>query len=222
MRPIFYQAALLLSAALVANCGGKKEAMPTDEEILNSPDGPVTQVVPDSTIYGLCGQGTSATKLKFVSDNGKILNLDLTAAKAAGLVLGDINVGDRLALVPNADSTRVERCVNITMLMGDWVHISAIDGSSEIGFRIKEGGIADGVEQTDIIYQTWRVFNNQLELHWQREGGSQNEEMGLYTMLYLSNDSLSFKDNEDVYEYTRPHPVEDMGIHAEDFGALEF
>jgi hypothetical protein len=210
------------AALLLCSCGGKKSAATAEQENLNNPDGPVSQVERDSTIYGMCRQGTDASTLKFVSDIGETYSLDMTAARRGGRVFGDVHVGDRLAVVLNHDSTAVYRCVNLTTLLGDWVQISAFDGSSEIGMRIKDGGIVEGIDQSDIIYQTWRIYNSYIELHWKREGGGQEEEMGVYTMLYLSPDSLSFSDTEDVYEYNRPHPVEDMGVHAEDFGESVF
>lgn len=207
---------------LLGSCGGKKQGDNAAQEPLNNPEGPVLQVEQDSTLYGMCRQGTDTKTLKFVSDMGEFYSLDMTSARRVGQVFGEVHVGDRLAVVLNGDSTAVTRCVNISTLMGDWVQISAFDGSSEIGMRIKEGGIVEGIDQSDIIYQTWRVYNSYIELHWQREGGGQEEEMGVYTLLHLSPDSLSYRDAEDIYEYTRPHPVEDMGVHAEDFGESIF
>ena len=77
--------------------------------------------------------------------------------------------------------------------------------------RIKEGGIAESIEQTVVDYRTWRLNRGQLELVLVREDGSGDEEVGLYDIVSLTPDSLIFSDKEDVYRYHRQRPKEEYG-----------
>jgi hypothetical protein len=78
-----------------------------------------------------------------------------------------------------------------------------LDGSDEVGFRIKEGGIVEGIEQSSLTYKTWRLVRGKLELVDVREGGGEEEEVTLYDLVRLTPDSLILKDSEDIYEYGR-------------------
>ena len=84
-----------------------------------------------------------------------------------------------------------------------------IDGSAEVGIRIKEGGIAESIEMTNILYRTWKIVNGKLEILSVREGGGDQEELNLYEILTLGPDTLSYKtidkasDEEETFEYTR-------------------
>ena len=221
MRSTTFRNVFLALAVIAATaCGQKRNTVVAEAEQAAAPRAAV--VDKDSTVYGLCATGTQGDQLRFVTDLGVSIKLNVAAARQENKLLGGLRVGDRLAVVMNDDSTVARSVVNVSTLMGDWVQISPLDGASEVGFRVKEGGIAESIEQSDIIYRTWRVFSNRLELVWQREGGGSADEKMEYTLLYLTDDSLSIRDNEDAYEYTRPHEVEDMGVEASDFGDYDF
>jgi len=221
MRSTTFRNVFLALAVIAATaCGQKRNTVVAEAEQAAAPRAAV--VDKDSTVYGLCATGTQGDQLRFVTDLGVSIKLSVAAARQENKLLGGLRVGDRLAVVMNDDSTVARSVVNVSTLMGDWVQISPLDGASEVGFRVKEGGIAESIEQSDIIYRTWRVFSNRLELVWQREGGGSADEKMEYTLLYLTDDSLSIRDNEDAYEYTRPHEVEDMGVEASDFGDYDF
>ena len=84
-----------------------------------------------------------------------------------------------------------------------------LDGSDETGISIREGGVCESIEQTSIIYRTWRITNGMLELVSIREGGVEAEETNLYEILSLGNDSLVYKtvgkprEEEETFEYSR-------------------
>ena len=86
-----------------------------------------------------------------------------------------------------------------------------LDGSDEVGIRIKEGGIAESIEQSSIIYKTWRLSRGKLEIVLMREGGSEEDELNVYELVLLGADSLVYKDSEDTFEYTRQKPKEQYG-----------
>jgi hypothetical protein len=105
--------------------------------------------------------------------------------------------------------------VNQAALLGNWVMPNPIDGSDEVGITIKEGGIAESIEQSSIIYKTWKLTRGKLEIVLVREGGTEEEETYLYDIVKVTPDSLVFKDADDTYEYSRQKPKENYGMDVE-------
>ena len=191
---------------LTAGCGGggnQQQAVAYDE------DSVVNTIPTDQTIYGICGDGTAMNTLQLLRDNGDTLNLSVNEAQDQNHVLGGYNVGDRMAVLTNRERTIATLVINESELLGNWVMPDPIDGSEEVGISIREGGIAESIEQTSIIYRTWRITNGQLELVYVREGGAEDEEIHLYEILSLGNDSLVYRtvdksyDEEETFEYSR-------------------
>ena len=105
--------------------------------------------------------------------------------------------------------------VNQAALLGNWVMPNPIDGSDEVGISIKEGGIAESIEQSVIIYKTWKLTRGKLEIVSVREGGTEEEETNLYDIIKLTPDSLVYKDAEDTFEYSRQKPKEHYGLDVD-------
>lgn len=190
----------LVSAVVftISSCGGKTQQVPFDNG--DSTDMNGTQ---DPTIYGVCGEGTAMNTLQVVTDLGDTIQMDITYARENNQVFGGLQVGDRMAVVPNAKKTEALVVINQAALLGNWVMPNPLDGSDEVGFRIKEGGIVEGIEQSSLTYKTWRLVRGKLELVDVREGGGEEEEVTLYDLVRLTPDSLILKDSEDIYEYGR-------------------
>lgn len=217
---------------LMTSCfGGGSKPQQVVEESTDS----VVYIPRDQTIYGLCGNGTAMNTLQLLTDNGDTLNLSLTTAQETNQVFGGLQAGDRLAVLPNKDKTEALIVINQNTLLGDWVMPNPIDGSSEVGIRIKEGGVAESIDQSSIIYKTWKIFNGKLEILSQREGGGDMEETNLYDIVMLGADSLVYKtyvpEREDyssnasekidveVFQYSRwkePEPMDLHGLKLED------
>ena len=162
--------------------------------------------------------------LQLVTDTGDTLMIDLSAAQDKGKVFGGLQVGDRMAVLPNADKTAAEIAINQSTLLGNWVMPNPLDGSDEVGIRIKEGGIAESIDQMSIVYRTWRLERGQLEIVLVRDGGSEEEEVYLYDLVKLGPDSLVYKDNDDTFEYGRQRPKEEYGkdVKLEDASIDDF
>lgn len=202
---------LLLMAAIgtmvIAGCGGKKnqQAAPEDEEV----DAPVVWQSQDSTIYGLCGDGSAMNTLQLITDTGDTLNLSVAEAKDQNHVLGGYSVGDRMAVLTDRERTQATLVINESALLGNWVMPNPLDGSDETGISIREGGVCESIEQTSLVYRTWRITNGMLELVSVREGGAEDEETNLYEIISLGNDSLVYKtvgkprEEEQTFEYSR-------------------
>lgn len=204
MKKIFAFTGVLAAVVMMGSCGNKTAKFPFD----NGDSLDVANV--DPTIYGVCSDGTSMNVLRMVTDTGDTLTVNIERAQEEGLVLGGIQVGDRMAVVPYKKDT-AQMVINQAALLGNWVMPNPIDGSDEVGITIKEGGIVEGIEQGSIVYKTWRLVNGQLELVMMREGGSEMDETYLYDIKKLTSDSLVFQNADDIYEYGRQKPKEQYG-----------
>ena len=217
-RKVFF-GMMVASVMTLGSCGGgNSQPQAVTEEDSTS----IEDIVPsDRTIYGLCGEGTAMNTLELLTDNGDTISMSMTNAQEAGKVFGGLQKGDRLAVLPSLKNKReVEEVVNMSTLLGDWIMPDPLDGSSEVGIRIKEGGVAESIEMTNITYRTWKIFNGKLEILSIREGGGEEEEMNLYEILYLGADSLAYKtigrshDEEETFEYSRWKEKPKVDLHG--------
>ena len=205
MKKTVFFGMMVAGLMMLGSCGGKQQQKAVDEQ-KSSSEGFVPM---DRTIYGLCGEGTAMNTLELLTDNGDTLVLSMVNAQEAGQVFGGLQAGDRLAVMADDKKTEVTAVINLNTLLGDWVMPDPIDGSAEVGIRIKEGGVAESIEMTNIIYRTWKIVNGQLEILSIREGGGDAEETNLYQILTLGADTLCYKtigkprDEEETFEYSR-------------------
>ena len=209
---------LLVAAVLMmGSCGGNTQKVPFD-------NGDSLNVDQDSTVYGICGEATSMNVLQVITDTGDTLAFDISAARDNGKVLGGLQAGDRMAVLPNGDKTIASLVINQSTLLGNWVMPNPIDGSDEVGISIKEGGIAESIDQGSIIYRTWRLVRGQLEIVMVRDGATDVEEVGFYDILKLQADTLVYRDAEETFEYYRQKPKETYGddVKLEDASYEDF
>ena len=135
-------------------------------------------------------------------------------------MFGGLQVADRVAVVLNEGTNDARIVVNLNTLLGDWVMPDPLDGSDEIGIRIKEGGVAESIEQSSIIYRTWKIFNGNLDILLVREGGGDEEAENRYELLILGPDTLAYrtlgkeKDETETFEYNRWKPKPKIDLHG--------
>lgn len=202
----------------LGSCGGGKQQQ--QEEVSQDTTRVEDLGIMDRTIYGICTDGTAMNTLEMITDNGDTLTLSLTRAQESGKVLGGLQAADRVAVVANKTKTEAELVINLNTLMGDWVMPDPIDGSSEIGIRIKEGGVAESIDQSTIIYRTWKIFNGNLDILLVREGGGDQEEENRYEILTLGPDTLVYRtvgkphDETETFEYSRWKPKPKADLHG--------
>lgn len=217
MRKTGIMLLVAIAVLTISSCGNSTQKVPFD-----SGDS-VNQMV-DSTLYGICGEATSMNVLQLIIDTGDTLILDISYAKEKEQVFGGLQAGDRMAVLPNDDKTAAVTVINQTALLGDWVMPNPLDGSDEVGIRIKEGGVAESIEQSSIIYRTWRLVKGHLEIVLVRDGANDMEEVYTYDLQKLTTDSLVYKDSEETYEYGRQKPKETYGdeVKLEDTSLDDF
>lgn len=198
----------LLVGLLVSSCSDtKKRGGQSDFEQLGS-----GYEHRDSTIYGLCGNESTMNRLQLITDNGDTLNLDVYEANEQGQVFGNFSVGDRMAVLVNRDSTMAIQVINVTALLGDWVMDNPLDGGSKVGISLKDGGVAESINETTLGYKSWHFINGKLEVVVTRDEEGDFEDTEVYELLYLGPDSLAYRDGGNLYEYNRPrhNPEDDM------------
>jgi len=200
------------------SCGGKQQQQQAEVE---QDSVSTEELVPrDKTIYGICTDGTAMNTLEMITDSGDTLRLNLERAAEAGKVLGGLQVADRVAVVTDKSGQEAEIVINLNTLLGDWVMPDPLDGSDEIGIRIKEGGVAESIDQSVIIYRTWKIFNGDLEIQLVREGGGDEEEENRYEILTLGADTLAYrtlnkpKDEIETFEYNRWKEKPKVDLHG--------
>ena len=218
MKKLFFLS-VASATMMLLSCGGGKQQPQAEAE---SQDTTKIEdlILRDQTIYGVCTDGTAMNTLEFTTDNGDTLTLSLTKAQESGKVFGGLQVSDRVAVVADAAKQNALTVINLNALLGDWVMPDPIDGSSEIGIRIKEGGVAESIDQSVIIYRTWKIFNGELEIELVREGGGDEEEQNRYEILTLGPDTLAYRtlgkprDETETFEYSRWKPKPKVDLHG--------
>lgn len=200
MKKLMFSLAAVVVVVFVS-CGEKKAAVQSNQEEL---DEALEYMYRDSTIYGTCTDGSTMNTLQMLTDNGDTLTLSTLAAQESNCMFGQFANGDRMAVVANEKHTQALIVINLNTLLGDWVMPNPLDGTSYMGFTIKDGGIAESINQTSIVYKTWRINNGNLQMVSVREGGGDFVEDETYKFLYLSADSMSLQGTEEVFDYVRP------------------
>jgi len=198
MRKAAISVIIMLAMMTFVNCNNK-----TQQGVAIDSDTVATVNNTPMTLFGVCAEGTSMNTLQIITDSNDTLNLSIEKAMEEHNVFGGLLAGDRMAIVTNPEKTVATFVLNINTLLGQWVMPNPLDGSSIVGIELKDGGVAESIEQSYISYKTWRVHDGQLEITLVREGGSEEEETETFNMLLLNNDSLVYANPEDTMRYSR-------------------
>lgn len=201
----------MAAMTLLTSCVNKSQNVPFEEVNMDT-------IVRDTMIYGFCSRGSDFNKLLMVTDAGDTLRLDARTARQDSMIIGGYNVGDELAVTVNGDTTAVTMVVNKSALHGNWVMPNPIDGDSFMGVSIQKGGTAESIDQSMVIYKSWRLFNGKLVFVITREDGIGDDERQTFTIKRLTRDSLIIADDEELHEYGREkiEIEDDLGIELDD------
>lgn len=185
---VFFAAAI---AIIMVGCNMKKEKpqVVVDDEV----------EVADSTVYGVCGSGTSMHSLELVTDAGDTLTYiildseaDMDGGETKGVVSnveGGFMAGDKMA-VTGMETVEGElvatRAINVTSLLGHWTSIDR-------NFVIEEGGtVHSEVKAETNPWTSWKILNGQLLLN-----------RDTFDITSLSADSLYLENPKGIYIYKR-------------------
>ena len=101
---------IVAAVAFCTGCNNKKHQVPTLKAPVEGAD------ETDSTVYGVCGDGTSMHSLQLITDMGDTIEyMMIDADDNESEVAGGLMCGDRLAVVgkKTADGTIAEKVINI-------------------------------------------------------------------------------------------------------------
>ena len=97
MKQLKYIFLFIIAPFVIAGCGGKSSQKADD---VSQDTIAVVETVPDSTIYGVVGDGTAMHTLQLITDVGDTLSFMLTDADDnSTIVLGGMLAGDRVAVM---------------------------------------------------------------------------------------------------------------------------
>ncbi len=154
--------------------------------------------VADSTMYGVCGDGTSMHSLELVTDAGDTLTYtildaeaDLDGEVANGIVShveGGLMSGDKVAVTGRKVEGELiaDRVINVTSLLGHWT-------SLDRNFEIEEGGtVRSSVKAESNPWTSWKILNGQLLLN-----------RDTFDITSLGADSLYIENTKGIYTFKR-------------------
>ena len=142
----------------------------------------------DSTIYSVCGDGTSMHNLELISDDGDTLSVFIDDANP-DIVQGGLLSGDRVALLAykGQDGEMVaQKVINLTSLLGKWT-------SLDKNFDIIEGGeVRNNIKAETNPWTAWKIVNGKLLLN-----------KDTFDIDNLGPDSLTLENGQGIYVYKR-------------------
>lgn len=181
-----------LMLLVLAGCNSKKEKPQTLADDVEE--------VADSTVYGICGEGTSMHSLELITDTGDTLTYtildaeaDLDGEVATGEALvshveGGLMAGDKVAVTgQKIDGELIaDRVINVTSLLGHWTSIDK-------NFEIEEGGtVRSNVKAESNPWTSWKILNGRLLLN-----------RDTFSINSLGADSLYIENSKGIYTFKR-------------------
>ena len=158
----------------------------------------VNDEIADSTVYGVCGDGTSMHSLQLVTDAGDTLTYTILDSEAdfdgevsGGIVSnveGGLMAGDKVAVTGlKVDGELIaNRVINVTSLLGHWT-------SLDKNFEIEEGGtVRSSLKAETNPWTSWKILNGQLLLN-----------RDTFDITSLGADSLYIENQKGIYTFKR-------------------
>lgn len=177
---------LLFLVLMLAACDAKKKQQIEDtDEVVE---------VNDTTVYGVCGEGTSMHSLEIITDAGDTLVYTLlsqdaeTEVETPSDVQGGLMAGDKMAVTGHktADELVADRVINVTSLLGHWTSIDK-------NFTIEEGGtVHSAVKAETNQWTSWKILNGSLLLN-----------RDTFAIDGLSADSLYLENANGIFTFKR-------------------
>ena len=183
---IFIASAMLV---LLAGCNAKKE---NPQAAAN-----LQEETADSTVYGVCGDGTSMHSLELITDAGDTLTYtildneyddDGMSTGPVSYVEGGLMAGDKMAVTGHKadDELIADKVINVTSLLGRWTSIDK-------NFEIEEGGtVRSSVKAETNPWTSWKILNGQLLLN-----------RDTFDITSLGADSLYIENQKGIFTFKR-------------------
>jgi len=202
MKKLVYIFTLLVVGSLmIASCGGNGNSNGTEEDstkiVIVSADSFV--VPPISEVVGILGDGTTMNVLEVVSAENDTIYVECSD----NLVMGGVNVGDRIALTYNSSESGdiAMTCINMTALEHLWGQVRG-DGHKQ-SLEIDEGGNATTYDMT-VEYDKWSLKDGQLILHSPKKVTSEESAISdTFDIMELTDERLVLMHGDLETEFVR-------------------
>ena len=175
---------LLVATLMVVGCVDKKPKQELDSRATEQ-----VEAEDDSTVFGVCGDGTAMHTLQVISDAGDTLNYMLnTDGDIVTDVQGGKMVGDRVAVIGIKQNEELiaQKVINLTTLLGKWASIDK-------NFEIQEGGsVQSFVAEESNPWTAWKILNGELLLN-----------KDTFSINNLGADSLCLENGEGIFAFKR-------------------
>lgn len=193
MRKLAYLfLAVLLSGMLTTACKEKTAVSPD-----NGTDS-ICEEELDTTVYGICGEGTTMHNLELITNDGDTLNLAVNVDDSdTDVVKGGLLSGDKLAVIVTDiyGEKTAGIVVNLTTLEGKWT-------SLDRNFEIVDGGeVLSTVQSETNPYTSWKIHNGKLLM------GRDS-----FDVVSLGADSLELENSKGIFVYKRQKQVTSRNI----------
>lgn len=190
MKKILYLVVAAMALFAVNSCKNNQ-----NKPVISASDSlDVDEDVADTTIYGLCGEGTTMHNLQLITDAGDTLDVFIDD-EDPGIVKGGLLSGDRIALIANEDQNGADgekgqlvaqSVINLTSLLGKWASIDK-------NFEIIEGGtVKNNVKAEQNPWTSWKILNGKLLLN-----------KDTFEIDNLGSDSLMLENNQGIFVFKR-------------------
>lgn len=183
-KNIFLIGIALMGILLVASCkNSAKRSQPAKSKVSATTD------KTDSTLYGVCGEGTAMNSLELITDAGDTINYLIDDEEGAEpVVKGGLFEGDRMAVIGHKGEGDwiATNVINLTALMGKWTSIDK-------DFEILEGGtVKSFVKEETHPWTSWKIYNGRLVLN-----------KDTFTIDNLGADSLYLENHAGIFAFKR-------------------
>lgn len=184
-KNILLMSIALISVLIIAGCKNHRQAHHSDSA---KTEDSATAGGSDSTIYGVCGDGTAMHTIELITDAGDTINYLIDEDETDPVVKGGLFVGDRMAVIGhkgNGDCIATN-VINLTALMGKWTSIDK-------NFEILEGGtVKNYVKAETHPWTSWKIYNGKLVLS-----------RDTFTIDNLGADSLYLENHAGIFAFKR-------------------
>lgn len=187
MKKNGYIVVFMAAMVVFASCfGNKTKKQVTEADSIAMEE----EALPDSTVYGVCGEGTSMHSLELLTDGGDTLTYEvLDEGSEESLVVGGLLAGDRLAVVGYVNEEKehiASKVINLTTLQGKWMSIDK-------NFEIEEGGsVKSNIKAETNPWVFWKIYNGQLLLN-----------KDTFQINGLGADSLYLENKQGIFTFKR-------------------
>lgn len=178
-----------IAIAIIAICMATVSCKDKSAEQTAAPSDSLETVDPDTTVYGICGEGTTMHSLELITEEGDTVTYLVDEDEDdRPVVKGGLLAGDKMAVIGRMVDGELSatQVVNMTTLEGKW---TSLDRNFEI---VNGGEVLSTIQSESNPYTSWKIHNGQLLM------GRDS-----FDVLTLGADTLELENKNGIFVYTR-------------------